>query len=469
MPRGPHHRDAWVSPGSLGLGVWIITIVAAASTLLLALQPADRNPGLQMWTRARTHFNLYTPFTAEWNAHVPPTEHVTLHLLSDVALEQRMLAGFLTNTYTADLIELERRSVGRLFTGPADEIGFLDLTDRLHETGIFDRINQPSFSPWTSRGRIYGLPHDVHPVLLAYRADLVADAGINMNEIETWNDFERVLRPLIADLDGDGRPDRYLLNIWHTNMDMTECLILQAGGTFFDVQGRPTIATTINANVIARIVSWVCGPMRIAIDAPEFSAAGNQLRLEGAVIASLAPDWLCGVWKTDMPGLAGKVRLIPLPAWTPGGRRTSVWGGSMLGIARRSSDPEAAWRFAQQLYLDANLAEKLYREAGIITPATDLWNQPVYDEPDPYFGGQPVGRAYINAAPGVPLRTSSPYNMLAKARVQDAVYDLRSYAIAHDEFDPAVLAAEAQHLLEYAESAVQRQIQRNVFLREDAK
>lgn len=449
--------------------MWIILGISVLSTVLLLTQPSPRGPGLQMWTRARTHYNLYVPVAASWNARVPPAERINVHLLSDAALEQRMLAGFLTNTYTADLIELERRSVGRLFTGPAEDIGFLDLTDRLHETGIYDRINQPSFSPWTSRGRIYGLPHDVHPVLLAYRADLVAAAGIDMQQIETWDDFERVLRPLIADLDGDGRPDRYLLNVWYTNMDTTECLILQAGGTFFDAQGRPAIATAVNARVIARIVSWVCGPDRMALDAPEFSAAGNQLRLEGAVIASLAPDWLCGVWKTDMPGLAGQVRLMPLPAWEPGGRRTSVWGGSMLGIAKRSTDAETAWRFAQQLYLDADLAVKLYREAGIITPVRDVWENPVFDAPDPYFGGQAVGRAYINAAPDVPLRTSSPYNMLAKARVQDAVYTLHQYALAHDEYDPARLEGEARRLLEHAEGEVRRQIKRNVFLRADAE
>ena len=418
-----------------------------------------------MWTRARTHYNLYLPPVAEWNDEHDPRDQVNMHLISDQALESRMMAGFLADTYVADLIELERRTAGRLFTGPVDAIGFVDLTDRLRDEGLLKQINAPSFGPWMSRGRIYGLPHDVHPVLLAYRADIVAEAGIDMNQVETWDDLERLLRPLIADRDGDGHNDRYILNMWHTNMDATEALILQAGGNYFDAEGRPTIATAVNAKVVARIIRWVCGPDRIAIDAPEFSAAGNQLRLDGSVVVSLVPDWLCGVWKLDMPALEGHVRLMPLPAWEPGGRRTTVWGGSMLGIARGSSNQETAWAFAKRIYLGADLAEQLYRRAGIITPVKSLWNLPVYDEPDPYFSGQPTGRLYINVAADVPTRNSSPYNMLAKARVQDAVFELREYALDNGVFEAAALEPRALELLRKAEEHVRRQMERNVFLK----
>ena len=458
-------RAGWLSTESLSLGAWIIVLLALLSSLLVFLRPSSERRGIQMWTRARTHFNLYEPIIARWNETASEDSQVALHLLSDEALERRMLSGFLSDTYVADLIELERRTIGQVFTGPAEQIGFVDLTDRLRDEGIYDQINAPSFSPWTSRGRIYGLPHDVHPVLLVYRADLVAEAGIDVTAIHTWDDFARLLRPLITDFDGDGYADRYLLNAWHTNMDICECLILQAGGAYFDDAGQPIIASAINAHVISVIVTWTCGPNRIAIDAPEFTAAGNQLKLAGQVVASLAPDWLCGVWKTDMPGLAGKLRVMPLPAWTPGGRRTSVWGGSVLGIARSTAHPDAAWQIAKRLYLDADHAEQLFRKAGIITPVKALWEMPVYDEPAPYFGGQAVGRQYVEAAPAVPMRTSSPYNMLAKARVQDAVITLRRYALEHSVFDPESLRPQAEQLLLHAQRQVERQIARNVFLR----
>jgi len=76
----------------------------------------------------------------------------------------------------------------KAFLGPLDRVGCLDLTDRIHAEELYERFNAPSFSPHTSRGRIFGLPHDVHPTVLAYRADLVEEAGVDVSEIETWKE-----------------------------------------------------------------------------------------------------------------------------------------------------------------------------------------------------------------------------------------------------------------------------------------
>ena len=205
-------------------------------------------------------------------------------------------------------------------------------------------------------------------------------------------------------------------------------LLLQAGGGYFDDSENVRIATPVNAHVISTIVSWCHGPSRIAADAIDFTASGNQLKAEGYVVADFMPDWMCNIWKNEIPQLAGKVKLMPLPAWTKGGRRTSVWGGTMLGIAKTAPNQEHLWEVAKRLYLSPELARSLYREGDIVTPVRSFWSDPVFDEPDAYFSNQRKGRAYIDLAPDVPRRTSSPYNLLAKLRVQTAVIDLGAYA-----------------------------------------
>ncbi len=73
----------------------------------------------------------------------------------------------------------------------------------VHPAGaIFDATNVPSFALWTTRGRIFGIPHDIHPVLLAHRADIIEAAGIDVSDIETWEDFDRILRPFMTDTNG---------------------------------------------------------------------------------------------------------------------------------------------------------------------------------------------------------------------------------------------------------------------------
>lgn len=448
--------------GAAALGLWAIVALAVISAGLLAAAPSREVRGIRLWTFARLHKQMYDPIVAQW----PEAERPNITLLSFPALERRMMQGFLADTPTAELLECERRVASRAFVGPLESVGFVDLTDRLRDEGLLEQINKPSLGPWSSRGRVFGLPHDVHPVMLGYRADLVEAAGIDVSKIETWDDFIRELSPLMAERDSSGKPKRYLLNLWDDKEDLIEVLILQAGGGFFDEHERVSIATALNAKVISTIVSWCRGPKRIAGDAPDFASSGNQLKAEGYVIAAFMPDWMCNIWKNEIPQLSGKMKVMPIPAWHKGGRRTSVWGGTMLGIAKTAPDQARLWETAKRLYLSRELARSLYSVGDIITPVKAVWDDPVFDAPDPYFSNQRKGRAYIELAPDVPARTSSPYNALAKLSVQAAVIRLASYAERSGTFDVSGLEPKAMELLKAAEDEVRTQIDRNVFLKE---
>jgi arabinooligosaccharide transport system substrate-binding protein len=458
--------DLPVSRESLSVGGWIICALAVVSSVAVLAWPIPQHEGLSFWIFSRPHGEMYKTVVEEWNES--QTTQVRMSLISNEAMQQRMLAAFLSDTPSSDLIEVERNFVPQVFTGPIEDVGFVDLTDRLHEEGIYDKINEPSFSPWSSRGRIFGLPHDVHPVMLAYRVDVFESAGIDIEAVQTWDEFARAVRPLVGDRDNDGSVD-YVIGFWASGefRDQIEALILQAGGALFDEADRMRIDTPVNARVLATLASWMVGPDRIAVDAPEFNANANKMRLDGRVVVAIMPDWLCGVWQTDLPRLSGKFKLMPLPAWEPGGRRTTVWGGTMLGIAKTTEDPQGSWGLAKHLYLSESLAESLYRTNRIISPVRSYWDRSFYDEPVDYFKGQPIGRMFIDMAPDIPKRTSSPFNTYAKDRVVNALYLLKEYANTKGRYTPDELLDEAHRLLEEAEGLVQREVDRNVFLRSE--
>lgn len=456
----------WLPPGAA-----IVLLLALASSAFVLFGMAGKNASdRSMWTFARPHLLMYEPRIAAWNKQ--DKIQWSIHLLSVPAMERRMMASFLGDLPSADVLEVERRGVSRAFGGPLASVGFIDLTDRLKKEGLFEAINAPSFSPWTTRGRVFGLPHDVHPVMLGYRADLVEAAGIDVSKIETWEDFGRVMAPLMADKDGNGEPDRFLLNMWETSQDDLELLLLQAGGGFFDDSGRPNVANDINVKVLATITTWIAGPKRIAADAPNFSAAGNKLKADGYVVCSFFPDWMCDIWRHEIPSLGGKMKLMPMPAWEKGARRTSVWGGTMLGIPKAAvktpADFEELWSFCKRLYISDEFTRDLYREGGIVTPVKKYWSDPVFDEPNAYFSKQPVGRLYINLAPDVPIRNSSPYNTFAMYGARDALVRLAEESRAKKKYDMEWLSVRAKELLEEVQRQVEDQMSRNVFLDADS-
>ncbi len=449
------------------LGVWVVVALAVVSSAIVAVRPPSRDEGLTMWTFSKPHAEMYAPIIAERNAREDPD--VILSQLALGVVEQRMMGAFFAGVPTADLIEVERGIAGRAFTGPLESVGFLDLTERIEEEGLRDRINPASFGPWTSRGRVFGIPHDVHPVMLGYRRDITDALGIDMSSIETWDDLATVLRPVMEDRDGDGEPDRYPLAFWPSELDKVELLLLQGGGSLFDRDGAAVLDSEINARLLARMIAWCVGPDRIAIEAPDFSASGNALKLRGLAVCYFFPDWMCDIWNKELASLAGDMRLMPLPAWDPGGIRTSVWGGTMLAIPRTCTDPDAAWAFAKYLYLSDELARALYREADIITPIVEHWDDPVFDLPDPYFDNQPKGRMYIELAPDIPVRVSSPYSRRAIEALSDAGMRTLEQARAKGLHADDELVPLARENLRTAQRDVERQMDRTAVFREDER
>jgi arabinosaccharide transport system substrate-binding protein len=386
-----------------------------------------------------------------------------VELVEFSALRRRLQSGFFSGTPLADIVEVERSMASSTWRGPLEAVGFVDLTESLEEEGLLERLNRPSFSPWTNRGHIFGLPADVHPILLCYRADVFEAAGINVDELDTWDKFFEATAILAKDLDGDGSMDQYPFELQETEGSVITALMLQAGPGYFDEHEQPIINNPVNVRVLAKLAAWASGPQKLTGDCDLYSGAGHRLRAEGFVLSWIVPDWRSIQMELYIPSLAGKLKLMPLPAWEPGGRRTSCWGGTMLGFPKSAGNFEKNWEFAKRLYLSRDLAVQSWREFSVLTPVKDFWNDPVFDEPNTYYSNQPKGRLFIEQAANVPVRSSSPYEPLALREVANALTVLIRYADSNKLDDPDQLMDMAAELLGTAQYKVKLQMDRGIF------
>ena len=115
-----------------------------------------------------------------------------------------------------------------------------------------------------------------------------------------------------------------------------------------------------------------------------------------------------------------------------------------------------------------SLAEELFETNHIISPVVALWDEPFYDQPNTYFSGQHSGRVFIDQAPFVPERTSSPFRGAALSRIGEAVNALRRFAESRGIHAADALLPEARRQLASANNRLTSEIQRNVFLAEPA-
>jgi len=441
-------------------GVWILVCIAAVSSLYLLLRPSNDDAVVRFWTFDVNHRDHYRENIAEWQAHQSFT--VDLESLEYEALDQKLMSAFHAGLPVADVIEVEMRLAHKIWLGPIDSVGFTDLRERLEAEGYLRRIAKEAFAPWSVDDKVFGIPRDLNPVMLAYRADIVEAAGIDVSQLDTWDKFIEAMRPLVQDLDGDGSTDRYILNMPESSGSVLSTLIRQ-GGREYDDDNFPTLNDARNIRIFTALADWATGKDKVTSDVTPFQ--GNFFRLfsEGHFLCVVTPDWRTANYEREVPSLAGKIKLMPLPAWEPGGRRTSVWGGVMLGIPKTTQHFEEAWALAKELYLTPEAAEDHYRAHNIVSPNKEVWFRSFYDEPKPFFCNQPLGRLYLKLCDDLPPRSPSPYQQQMEFEVMTSFVKLRRIVQQKGLETTEQIEPYAREILNEAQRHLMDEISRNHF------
>ncbi len=192
----------------------------------------------------------------------------------------------------------------------------------------------------------------------------------------------------------------------------------------------------MDSSVFVETIEWYIhqtrGENKIA-----FPAGGGQTlskaMLDGFALFYFCPDWRTQTFEKDVPTLSGKMKIMPLPVWTPGGRRTSTWGGTGLCITKACRNQPLAKEFAKFLYLNKEDLGERFQQLNIVPPVKDAWDLPVFDEPRPYWSGQPIGRILSSLCPETPSDYATPYLELAREKLKVAFLNAAQYYEEHGD------------------------------------
>ena len=411
---------------------WILVLSVVTGIMLLVVSGKSNSDSydLVFVTFARSHLEGYQQATKEFEKEHGVRIHI--QLVSDRAVKDRLQSALMTDAEVPDLVETLADSMGYFTQGPVEDIGFMDLTDLLkqeqvNDVTLYDRFVESRFSRLSRNGRIYALPHDVHPLVLCYRRDIVEDElGIDINQIETWDDFTRIGRQVTKDLDGDGNPDRFMIDLDKAGGDFIIPLLQQRDEGLFDVDGNLTLDTEGVVDTIVWYIRQCYGPNRIAFSAGWGQTLAKTIS-DGLVLFYYCPDWRSKQFEMDVPQLEGKLALMSLPAWKPGGRRVSTWGGTGLAITKACKNKELAWAYAKKLYLKREDLADRFMASYILPPVKDAWELPIFQTPIPLYSNQSIGQLYAALAPDIPPNYASPYYELARSKLNEAFMNAAQY------------------------------------------
>lgn len=440
--------------GKAPFALFCLALVSGVLAVLTSPGRSEAKPDLVLALFSKEHKEAYDLVIPEFERANQCT--VRVQLVTGDALRSRLQAALQSGADVPDVVELPEPSMGYFTKGPLEDVGFVDQTERVDRLGLRETLVGERFALWSSRGRIFGIPHDVHPVALIYRKDLVEQYGIDVSTLDTWDAFLAAGRRVAVDADRDGVTDRYFADLPTEGSFGLQILLWQAGGGYFDAAGRVRFDDDVALRTVLWYVQAVRGPQRIAVSCGWGQPLAKAVT-EGLALFYLAPDWRSKQFERDMQAVSGKLAIMPLPAWEKGGRRTSTWGGTGICVTKRCAKPELAWKLIEELYLNQAAYGPRYASSYILPPMRSAWTLPELARPSPFYGGQAIGSLYAELATQIPEVHVTAYEELARSKMGEAFLRIAQHFESHgaDGLD-AVARSELKRSADYVRTVMAR-------------
>ncbi len=323
----------------------------------------------------------------------PQYENVTFEnsqAESNPALLQRLLTDYAARSWETmpDVCEMSTWAVPQL----ADAGILVDVTERL---APFEKdISAALLDILRRNGKYFGVPWMPNTSMVWYRQDVFEMAGVNADDIKTWNDFIEAGK-VITEFDYPDGVKRYMIHVPATEWDdmPLQLRLGQQGAGLFDRETGDCIIDTDPKfkkafEVCVREATEGIGITMDAWQTPWYSALE-----EGIIATYVSADWMDQIFQLSLPNTEGKFRAMKMPAIEPGGARGTFQGGpsNVVAIKKPDLDMELVWAFMEHSFLNSEVTGPLTADWKLVPAYLPAFEHPYYSEPLDFYGGQIIG------------------------------------------------------------------------------
>ena len=258
----------------------------------------------------------------------------------------------------------------------------LDLKDKMPNN--WSNIVAPSkiSTSFDTTGKQVVMPFGIGIGVLFYREDLFKKAGINIEDIVTWEDYINAGKKLQSVL-----PNTKMIGMPYPQgfSAFIRAVMLQQNKDYFTKDGKIAIASkeAIEAGkLIQRLVLE-----GIAFDTTDWTGTIRACKTDD--IASIPYGiWWGGTLKDQAPEMKGKWKVTYLPILKQGDIKTSIWGGASGAVVNVGDAVKqtAAVEFAKNAMLTVENQMLAYKSYGLIPTYLPTFDEDEFYEEDPYFG-----------------------------------------------------------------------------------
>ncbi|SEA38366.1 lactose/L-arabinose transport system substrate-binding protein [Thalassobacillus cyri] len=243
-------------------------------------------------------------------------------------------------------------------------------------------------------GDFFAAPWDIGPTGVFYRTDIFEEAGVNPEDIQTWEDYieagkqikEKTGKKMVPiDIAKDDALYRMMLN--------------QQGTYYFDGEGNIDVTSDASKNAF-----------NVINQLNEEGLVLNNDGWNGVVSATVNGEvatvpfgvWYTGTIMDQAPDQKGQWGVFKLPAFEEGGNRAANLGGSDLVIPSATDNKEAAYAFVEYFTTKVEPQMTALKEKGIFPSLNAAYEEDYFNQESEFFSNQKIFKMFAEQVPEIP-------------------------------------------------------------------
>ncbi len=368
-------------------------VVFAILLLGIASAQAAKKRTVTLWSFAKNNVE-------EWESRKAELEkqfniELKIELVAQHAFVQKLQAVMMEGKNVPDIIEWLIEN-NRILNANPKKSFVLPLDKYITKSKVFGEVVKGRVDWVNYGGHVYGLPHDVHPVVLIYNDTLWKSVGVDVAKIKTWDEYFEASKKLTAEKK-DGKSLHYALPYGKDGLANTMFMIWQqTGSQVLDKNGTPTFTSPEFEAFVKKWQQWQATGAFTMWDWGNFAA----LLANGTLASYVSPDWWIPQINDASKKYEFKVRDMPL--YKKDGPNTASWGGTFLAIPKGTKKPDEIYKIMETMQYDKKALVLRWDKTSMLPPLAKVWDEPAFHQPDPRFGGQKLGSIMVSSARNMP-------------------------------------------------------------------
>ncbi|MDV2685637.1 ABC transporter substrate-binding protein [Alkalihalophilus lindianensis] len=332
---------------------------------------------LSFWTFAQMHTRIFENAITRWNEEFPDRP---ITLKAEVypydQMHNNLLMALQSGSGAPDIVDIELNRFPDYLQGQPQLEPMNDYVEPVRDNFIDSR-----FEIYSKDGQYYGMPTHVGATVMYYNEEIMNEAGVDIDSIETWNDYVEAGEKVVENTDA-------MMTTFETeDVFVYWSMLSQQDSDFIDDQGNLILDNEINIQTLD-FMQELIHERGIAEIAPGGMHAAEEYfgyMNDGGAASVMMPLWYMSRFLDYMEDLEGKIQIRPLPAWEEDGNRSAGMGGTGTVVTNQAEDAELAKEFLAYAKLSEEGNIDLWKILGFDPPRWDVWESEAMSEDNEYF------------------------------------------------------------------------------------